>query len=252
MSLDYKPESDSEETREKLIRVTPVVPYYSYILVACLILVFASQVAIDSTASILVGGARSPMIAGFHKEFFIGGEYWRALTGAALHGGLIHLFFNCYALYALGRLIELLSNRAHLAIVFLLSAIGGSLMSYAVNPVGISVGASGGVIGFLGYLTVYGFYRRKVMSSSLFKNMLFNVVFIAFVGVYVIDKVDNFAHLGGLIVGAVYGIFQIPRDVYQDPRAVSEVGSLFGYASLAVFIFVSLLTILLLFDVIRF
>lgn len=252
MSLDFQEENEPDQPEERLLRVTPVVPYFSYFLIGCLLAVFGAQVALDSTESLLVGGIQSAIVAGFDKPAFLSGEYWRALTGAALHGGLIHLFFNCYALYALGRLIELLSNRAHLANVFLLSVIGGSMMSLAVNPDGVSVGASGGIIGFLGYLTVYGFYRRKVLSNSLLKNMLFNVAFIGFVGVYVIDKVDNFAHLGGLLVGAVYGVFQIPRDVYQDPREVSEPNALIGFASLGIFGFVSVFTILLLFGIIRF
>lgn len=254
MSLDNQPENEAEETeeaQENVIRVVPITPYYSYILIACLIAVFGVQMATDSIEALLFGGIRSGMIAGFYKQAFINGEYWRVLTGAALHGGIIHLIFNCYALYILGKLFETLSNRAHLAIVFLLSAIGGNLMSLAFIPEGTSVGASGGIIGFLGYLTVYGFYRRKIMSNALLKNMLFNVVFIAFVGIFVIKNVDNYAHLGGLLMGAVYGLFQIPRDLYQDPRETNETMEIVGVAALGIFMFASVLTILMLFQVVR-
>ncbi|MCW5962117.1 MAG: rhomboid family intramembrane serine protease [Pyrinomonadaceae bacterium] len=252
MAIDYQREIEDPSTQERAVRITPVTPYYSYLMIAVLIGVFGAQVAVDSFDSIVLGGMRAPLIAGFYKEAFAGGDYWRMLTGATLHGGIIHLFFNCYALYVLGKLIELLSNRAHLPIIFILSAIGGNLLTYAVNPVGISIGASGGIIGFLGYLTVYGFFRRKVMSNSLFKNMLFNVVFIGFVGVYVIDKVDNFAHLGGLIVGAAYGFFQVPRDLYADPRIASEPAKIAGFAALGIFLFTAVVTVLLLFQIISF
>ena len=118
----------------------------------------------------MFGGNRSGMIAGFYKQAFMIGEYWRILTGAALHGGMIHLAFNGYALFVLGRLVETLSNRAHLAIMFLLSAIGGNFMSLDFCPNAThSIGASGGIIGFLGYLTVYGFYRRKIISNAFLK-----------------------------------------------------------------------------------
>lgn len=255
MSLDNQRENEPEETdeaQENVMRAVPVTPYYSYILVACLIAVFGAQLATDSMESLLFGGSRSGMIAGFYKQAFMSGEYWRVLTGAALHGGIIHLAFNSYALFILGRLVETLSNRAHLAIVFLLSAIGGNLMSLAFMPEGTSVGASGGIIGFLGYLTIYGFYRRKIMSNALLKNMLFNVVFIGFVGVFVIKNVDNYAHLGGLLTGAIYGLFQIPRDLYEDPRETSSTMEIIGVAALGIFIFVSVLTILLLFQIVRF
>jgi membrane associated rhomboid family serine protease len=265
MSLDYQKEPQTEETEEKeeqLVRATPVTPYYSYVLVICIIIVSIFQIGLDTNYYIestndslrnliLFGGYRSGLIAGFYKQAFINGEYWRVLTGAALHGGIIHLAFNSYALYILGKLVETLSNRAHLAIVFLLSAIGGNLLSLAFMPDGVSVGASGGIIGFLGYLTIYGFYRRKIMSNALLKNMLFNVVFIGFVGVFVIKNVDNYAHLGGLLTGAVYGLFQIPRDLYKDPREASETTTIIGYAALGIFIFVSVLTILLLFQIVR-
>ena len=55
----------------------------------------------------------------------------------------------------------MLSNRAHLAIVFLLSAIGGGILSLVSQPDGISVGASGGIVGLIGYLAVYAFRRRQ-------------------------------------------------------------------------------------------
>ena len=255
MSLDYQKETEPEETEEtpeKLMRAVPVTPYFSYILIACLIAVFGAQVAVDSAESLLFGGIRSGLIAGFYKEAFIHGEYWRVLTGAALHGGLIHLAFNSYALYILGKLIETLSNRVHLPVIFLLSAIGGHLMSLAFVPIAPpSIGASGGIIGFLGYLTVYGFYRRKLMSNALLKNMLFNVVFIAFMGVFVIPSVDNFAHLGGLLMGAIYGIFQIPRDLYKDPRETTPLMEIIGFAALGIFLFVAVLTVLLLFQIVR-
>lgn len=269
MSLEYQKETEiSEETEEaqeeQLVRATSVTPYYSYVFVICIIIVSIFQIGLDinyyieSTNDslrnlILFGGYRSGLIAGFYKEAFIYGEYWRVLTGAALHGGLIHLAFNSYALYILGKLIETISNRVHLPVVFLLSAIGGNLMSLAFTPIAPpSIGASGGIIGFLGYLTIYGFYRRKLMSNVLLKNMLFNIVFIAFIGVFVIPNVDNFAHLGGLLTGAIYGIFQIPRDLYKDPRETTPLMEIIGFAALGIFIFVAVLTILLLLQIVRF
>src|SRR5207248_10390065 len=116
------------------------IPVYTVILFASIFAVFAAQLA---------GGLEeSALVAGFVKPAFLKKhEYWRILTGAATHGGIAHVLMNCYAFYSFGRIFEMLSNRAHLAIVFLLSAIGGGILSLIFAPNGISVGASGGIVG---------------------------------------------------------------------------------------------------------
>ncbi len=250
MTLQYEKEPEEIETAgeqdENVQLAQPVLPVYSFILIACLVAVSICQLAVDGFDSILFGGNISVLLAGFVKPAFSGGEYWRILTGAALHGGLIHLAFNCYALYVLGKLIEILSNRAHLAIIFLLSAISGGVLSFIFLPNDVSVGASGGIVGFLGYLTVYGFLRRKLLSNAFLKNMLFNVGFIAVTGVFILPNIDNFGHLGGLIVGAIYGFIQIPRDLQQDPRETGEIMKLIGIAALGTFVVVSIFSMLVL------
>ena len=254
MSLRYEREPEqieAVEDRENVQRAIYVKPYYSIGMAVFLAAVWLAQLMVDGRNSLLLGGEKSILLAGFVKPAFLGGQYWRILTGAVLHGGLLHLAFNCYALYVLGRLIETLSNRAHLVIIFILSAIGGGVLSLVFLPDIISIGASGGIVGFLGYLTVYGYLRRELLTNAFLKNMLFNVAFIAFTGIFVLPNVDNFGHLGGLIVGAVYGFLQIPRDLHVDPRKISGAAELFGYAALGVFIFTSLLSILLISGVIR-
>ena len=253
MSLEYQNEESAEtvEESENYQRATPVFPFYTVALIVSLVAVFLGELAADGQNSLLTGGENSVLLAGFVKQFFRAGQYWRILTGAALHGGIVHLAFNSYALYVLGRLIETLSNRAHLAIVFLLSAIGGGILSLIFIPEIPSVGASGGIVGFLGYLTVYGFKRRKLLPEGFLKNMLFNVGFIAFMGIFVISNVDNYGHLGGLLAGAIYGLIQIPGDLYKDPRETNQITKIFGFAALGVFILTAIFSILLLLGVIN-
>ncbi len=257
MSLKYQTEdsqtAETPEETQNVQRAELVFPVYSAILIACLAIVAAFQIQVDGKDSVLLGGMKSAMIAGLLKRAFVSGEFWRILTSAALHGGLIHLAFNCYAFYVLGKLFETLSNRAHLAIVFLLSAIGGNILSLIFMSDNIpSVGASGGIVGFLGYLAVYGYRRREILSSGLLKNMLFNIVFMIFVGVSLNQsdssgiKIDNFAHLGGLLTGAIYGCFQISGDVYTDPRQIKSSTEIIGLAALGTFIAVCGFSILLL------
>lgn len=254
MGLEYsQEESQPEESQNEsagLQRATAVFPLYTVILIALLLVVFVCQLVADGQNSMMEGGNVSVVLAGFVKQFFREGQYWRILTGAALHGGIAHLFFNCYALYALGKLIETLSNRAHLAIVFLFSAIAGGILSLIFLPESPSVGASGGIIGFLGYLTVYGYKRRKLLPEGFLKNMLFNIGFIAVVGIFLLSRIDNFGHLGGLLFGTVYGLLQIPSDLYKDPREVNSMTRILGFAALAVFILTAIFSILLLLGII--
>lgn len=253
MQYEKAPEENeilNEEMPQKVKRAAFVFPLYSIILIACLVVIWLCQVAVDGSNSVILGGKESVDLAGFDKQVFLSGEYWRILTGAALHGGLIHLAFNCYALYILGKIIETLSNRAHLAIMFLLSAIGGGILSLIFLPNVASIGASGGIVGFLGYLTVYGYKRRKLLTNAFLKNMVFNIVFIAFIGIAIIPNVDNFGHLGGLLAGAAYGLIQIPSDIYKDPRTASEMTDTIGKVALGTFIIVSLFTVLILFQII--
>lgn len=226
----------------------PKVPVYTYTIIAAIVLVAAIQ--------FVTGLDHSVEVAGFDKLRVIHGhEYWRFLTGAALHGGVMHLFFNSYALYSFGRLIEELSNRAHLAIAFLLSAIGGDVLGLVLQPTGVSIGASGGIVGLLGFLAVYAFVRQKFISRQFRNNLLTNIVFIIGFGVFLnytsaSIQVDNFAHIGGLVTGAVYGFLVIPRDEYTDPRVASPAVENLGLLALGIYLATCLFSIALMFGVV--
>ncbi len=238
------------EAQENVRRALPIVPLYSLLMVGCLIVVFICQFRADGSSSIIEGGETSILLAGFVKPAFSAGEYWRILTGMQLHIGLIHLLFNCYALYVLGKLIEILSNRVHLAIIFLLAGIGGNILSLIFLPDGNSAGASGGILGFLGYLAVYGYKRRKILPPDFLKNMLFNIGFIALYGILLYRVIDNFGHLGGVLTGALYGAFQITGDVYKDPREIRSTTEIFGLIALGIFITVTIFSCLVLLRII--
>ena len=224
-------------------------PLYTYILLACIGLVFLAQFLTTSDPNLVYTDGTSAEVAGFDKVAFVQKhEYWRIFTGTVLHLGVVHLLMNSYALFSFGRLIEVLSNRAHLAIVFFLSALGGDVLSLTFNPNGTSVGASGGIVGFLSYLAVYAFKRRKFISAEFRKSLIQNIGFLLVFGLVLFNVVDNSAHMGGLIVGAIYGYFQIPGDEYVDPRSASPLTVKLGVAALSAYVLTSILTIVMLFN----
>ncbi|MEO7658188.1 MAG: rhomboid family intramembrane serine protease [Pyrinomonadaceae bacterium] len=232
--MQYQTDEAEPQASEQAAAETPgirqPVPYYTIVLIAAIVMVAAVQMVTGLDASILA--------AGFDKPVFINEkEYWRILTGATLHGGLLHVGMNCYAFYSFGRIFELLSNRAHLAIVFLLSAIGGGILSLIFAPDGLpSVGASGGIVGLVSYLAVYAFKRRQFVSAEFRKSLLQNIGFILVFGLVLYQVIDNFGHIGGLIAGAVYGAIQIPSDEHTDPRIANSATETAGLAALGIYI----------------
>jgi membrane associated rhomboid family serine protease len=154
---------------------------------------------------------------------------------------------NGYALLVLGRVCELLSNRAHLAIVFVLACIGGGLLSLYFLPDSVSVGASGGIVGVMGYITIYAFRRKRFISSQFRRNLLINIAFLAVFGLVLINVVDNYGHLGGLLAGMLYGLIQVPSDERVDPRMAHPAMKAFGGAALGLFIAACVLSIILIF-----
>ena len=244
MSLKYQEEQGSDlDTAEQRRSDRPPIPIYTTILIAGIAIVFLAQIGTGLDESILR--------AGFVKnDFRDKNEYWRILTGAATHASILHVAMNCYAFYSFGRIFEMLSNRAHLAIVFLLSAIGGGILSLLLQPATISVGASGGIVGLVSYLAVYSFKRRQFISPQFRKSLLTNIGFILVFGLVLYQVVDNWGHIGGLITGAAYGWLQIPTNEYTDPRDVTKGIETLGIIALGIYLATCAFSVLLIVGVI--
>jgi len=251
MGDSQQPDVDDAEVGP--VPISPA-PTYTYILLGSIAAVFAAQLIFGdalSTLSLsnLFGDDRSAVAAGFVKPYFVNyHQYWRILTGAAVHGGVLHVVMNGYALLVLGRVCEMLSNRAHLAIVFVLACIGGGLLSLYFLPDGVSVGASGGIVGVMGYITIYAFRRKRFISSQFRRSLLINIAFLAIFGLVLINVVDNYGHLGGLLIGMIYGLIQIPSDEHVDPRLAPPAIGAFGVAAMGLFIASCVLSMILIFD----
>jgi membrane associated rhomboid family serine protease len=244
MSLKYQNEEEPEQTAaQPAQQYRPPVPVYTLLLIVGIAAVFAAQLGAGLEESILR--------AGFVKQAFLRNhEYWRILTGATTHGSILHVFMNCYAFYSFGRIFEMLANRAHLAIVFLCSAVAGGVLSLIFVPDGISVGASGGIVGLIGYLAVYAFKRRQFVSYEFRKSLLINIGFILVFGLALYQVIDNYGHIGGLIFGAVYGLIQIPSDGYVDPRTAGAFTRLAGLAAVGIYLAACGFSILLIFRIV--
>ncbi|HET7822522.1 MAG TPA: rhomboid family intramembrane serine protease [Ornithinibacter sp.] len=138
-------------------------------------------------------------------------EPWRFLTSAFAHGGITHIAFNMYALWVMGSYLEPMLGRARFVAIYLLSALGGSVMylllsvpttvadaaggNYGMWRTG-AVGASGAVFGLFGAFLVL---QRRLGRSSAGMYVIIGVN--AVIG-FVIPGIAWQAHLGGLLTGA--------------------------------------------------
>lgn len=129
------------------------------------------------------------------------GEYYRFITCAFLHGGIMHIALNMYALYAIGPLIEKTYGKSKFTLIYFISAIIASFFSYKFS-IGVSMGASGAIFGLLGAALVLSIRMRKVIGED-FKRSIISVILVNVIIGLSISNIDNFAHLGGLLGGTL-------------------------------------------------
>jgi membrane associated rhomboid family serine protease len=167
-------------------------------------------------------------IAGLVKPLVQEGEVWRLLTGALLHGGLLHLALNVLAIWSLAPLVEAHAGRAALPILFVASALGGSATSVWLLPETPSVGASGGILGIVGYLFVLGYRRRQSLPQGFVGRMGVGILATGVFGVVGYALVDNAMHAGGLVTGMLLAAL-LPFDAAtqeHDRRLLHTLGDM--------------------------
>jgi membrane associated rhomboid family serine protease len=151
------------------------------------------------------------------KQLLREGEVWRLLTVTLVHGNVIHLALNMYALYIVGPIVEALYGRFMFVGFYLLAAAAGSVASYLFveNP---SVGASGAVFGLFGLLLLSTFVHRpalgrgaQALTMQIGFLIVINLAYGFGIGGFLGGQIDNAAHVGGLLAGAWLGFAVAPR-----------------------------------------
>jgi len=187
------------------------------------------------------------------NERILAGEWWRLITPVFLHGGILHLGFNMYALYVLGPGLERFYGHGRFLALYLLAGFAGNVLSFLFTPAN-SLGASTAIFGLLGAQGVLLFQNKEVFGKPV-QRALMNLIMIAVVNLLfgLSPGIDNWGHIGGLIGGTLFawyagpllkvrGIY--PTLVFVDSRSRSEVlrtgisvGLLFGsLAAITIFI----------------
>lgn len=130
-------------------------------------------------------------------------QWWRCITYAYTHGGLIHLGFNMMVLYQVGPLIENEIGPARFFVLYTMAALVATFAGYLWHPQIPVVGASGSLFGLIGFAITY--YHRVGPGAHDLRNFMIKWALFAFVfGIMV--GADNAAHFGGAICGAILGM----------------------------------------------
>ncbi|MCS7249025.1 MAG: rhomboid family intramembrane serine protease [Anaerolineales bacterium] len=181
-------------------------PLISYFLMGFCLLVFLAQMASETLL-----GADLPALLGMKiSEAIINGQIWRFFTPVFLHGSLLHLGFNLYALYVFGPSLEARFGRGRFLVLFLLSGFVGNVISFIFSP-SPSLGSSTAIFGLLGAEMIF-FYRNRALLGSDARRLLINVLTVAGINLLIglSPGIDNWGHIGGLIGGSLFSWFGGP------------------------------------------
>jgi len=149
----------------------------------------------------LIGCARIFVFSGECIDGVAGGEWWRLVTGGFLHAGIIHLAFNMFLLWMLGSQLERLLGTTSYLILYFGSLLSGALGVMLLDPLALTVGASGAVFGLMGATVIYQF-RRGVSpwSNGIGSLLIINLIF-----TFARPNISVGGHLGGLLGGLLIG-----------------------------------------------
>jgi len=175
-----------------------------------------------------------PMVTGIDLKYWgenigpftLSGEYWRLFTAGFLHADIIHIGMNMWCLWSLGRLSERLFGKWQTFLIYMLTGVGGALLSIAWDPTRNELGASGAVFGLVGAvmagvkfgnLNISSGEKRAIFSSAVSFAVMNFVLGMSGIGMFA--NVDNMCHLGGfvsgLLIGLPLGAFALNHKSYQ-------------------------------------
>ncbi|AOR22869.1 rhomboid family intramembrane serine protease [Clostridium taeniosporum] len=192
--------SSNIKSNKYLIKENSTLILIAINVIVFLLTAFVSESIFDININVLIEfGAK-------YNYLIYKGEIWRLIACAFLHGGLIHLIANMYALYILGPQVEKIFGVKRYLIIYFTSAITSSLLGVLLSEKTISVGASGAIFGLFGAMLVFSIKERHRVNKKYILNLVGVIVLNLVIG-FNINNIDNLGHIGGLIGGiAISGV----------------------------------------------
>jgi membrane associated rhomboid family serine protease len=219
------PECSRERTKVKTVRTPSSVGSITLILIAINVVLFLGEtatgtplggVSASGVGTLYVKGALfGPYIVDLH-------QYYRLVTSGFLHDGFLHILFNMWFLYVMGRILEPVVGRVNFVVIYLVSLLAGSFGALLFEPDSPTVGASGACFGILGALIVIAYFRRiSIWQSGLGLTLVINIVFSLSVA-----GISIGGHIGGVIGGAICGLLIVQLGERRQMQAAAIAGCL--------------------------
>lgn len=160
------------------------------------------------------------------------GEYWRLMTAALMHGGLLHIAFNSYAMLIIGSAIEKTLGPGWVLGPFVFSGITGSVVSAYANPPNIvAIGASGGIFGLVAMAAAISFLAPRLAGFS--RSVLVQWLIFA-LALGVVAGFDNWGHIGGILGGGLCALGAVA--LKNRPDVVRTLGTGAGIVGVLVMV----------------
>lgn len=156
--------------------------------------------------------------------FTANGEWWRLLTAMFLHAGILHLAFNLYFAWVIGRVTEQVFGPTSYALIYLGSGLFASLISAGWRPESVSVGASGALFGVFGAFLGFTIRRRGMLPPEFVSSVRRNALILIGINLAIgfgVPGIDVAAHVGGLVAGLGIG-YAIARLAEKPVRSEQE------------------------------
>ncbi len=225
-------------------RVSIQLPDRKPIITTTLLVIMAVFYALQLITDLIFGYDLLAIYGVKSNELIVAGEYWRLVTAMFLHGSLIHLGFNLYALYILGRRVERFFGTYRFLGLFLIAGIAGNLLSFLFTEAP-SLGSSTAIFGLLGAEGIFIYQHRKLLGdqSKVALRQIIQVAIGNLVIGFMIPGIDNWGHIGGLIGGAIFtwfggpsfSIINSPPDLQLEDQRPEE-RTLFVFIALLILI----------------
>jgi rhomboid protease GluP len=201
------PNASSAGGRYVTVQVPHVRPIVTYVILGLTILVFLAQMISEYTL-----GSDWPAGLGMKiNALILAGQWWRLFTPMLLHGSLIHIGFNMYALYALGPGLESTYGHGRFLTLYLIAGFAGNVMSFLFSGAN-SLGSSTAIFGLIGAEAIFLFRNRQIFGTGALRA-LGNVLFVALANLalgFASNGIDNWGHIGGLLGGSFFAWFAGP------------------------------------------
>jgi membrane associated rhomboid family serine protease len=205
----------------------------TFVLIALNAVAFLAEIANGSGGFYQINGSSIVLDYGLYGHAVNEGELYRLVTSGFLHAGLLHIGFNMFALFFLGRILEPSIGTPRFLAVYFASLFGGAFGALLLSPDALTIGASGAIFGIFGATFVIARGRGfDSVASSIGAILLINLAF----SVGGASHISLGGHLGGLAAGLICGAVIIlgDRGRLGQNRQAAEIAFAVGIAVLAI------------------